>query len=73
MSNFKPLISGENVDAVYVNSKYQGETQPLNLNPKDIQYHQFVVELNTKDNQDIKLCFHSLQDLFDFGKTYELK
>ncbi len=73
MLDNKFLISGENIDAVYKNGKYQDETQSLNLDPKDIQYHQFSVEIATTDNQNIKLHFNSLQDLLDFSKAYELK
>ena len=73
MFDNKLLISGENVDAIYINGKYQDETQPLNLDPQDIQYHQFWVEVSTTDNQNIKLHFNSLRDLLDFSKAYELK
>ena len=69
----KPLISGVNVDAVYINDKYQDETQPLSLDPKDIQFHQFSAEIITTDNRKIKLHFNSLQDLLTFSKAYELK
>ena len=69
----KPLISGVNVDSIYVNDNYQDETQPLNLESKDIQFHQFSAEVITTDNQKIKLHFNSLQDLLTFSKAYELK
>ena len=67
------LISGINVDAVYINDKYQDETQPLSLDTKDIQFHQFSAEVITTDNRKIKLHFNSLQDLLNFSKAYELK
>ena len=73
MFNPKASISGESVDAVWINGKYQNETQPLNLNPTDIQNHQFVVEITTTDNKNVKLCFYSLGDLLDFSQAYKLK
>ena len=69
----KPLISGVNVDSIYVNDNYQDETQPLNLESKDIQYYQFAVDIVTTDGQNIKISFNSLQDLLNFSKAYELK
>ena len=69
----KPLISGVNVDSVYVNNNYQDETQPLNLEAKDIQYYKVAVDIVTTDRQNIKISFNSLQDLLSFTKAYELK
>ena len=73
MFKHKHFISGENVDAVYINDNYQDALQPLNLNPEKIQSFQFVVDIVTTEKQEIKIAFYSLQDMIDFSKAYKLK
>ena len=72
MTNYNPIISGINVDAVYINNKYQDETKQLNLKCEDIQYHQFMVDISTIDGVEIQIGFHSLQDLLKFSEAYKL-
>ncbi len=69
----KPLVSSINVDAVYINGKYQDETKQLILNEDDISTYQCSIQLHTKDNREINVCFHSSKDLCDFIKAYELE
>ena len=69
----KALVSSKNVDAVYINGKYQDETMSLNLNEKDIRHHQCMIKITTPDNKTIELSFFSINDLCDFAKAYGLK
>ncbi|MEG9430209.1 MAG: hypothetical protein VZQ61_04720 [Christensenellaceae bacterium] len=73
MDKLKPLISGDNLDAIFINGKYQDETKLLELNSTDIKYYQFKISIITNDNIHIELHFHNFKDLCDFVKAYELK
>lgn len=69
----KQLISSENVDAIFINDKYQDRTKPLMLRETDIQYYQYVIEISTDSNDKIKICFHNLDELILFSKAYNTK
>lgn len=71
--SLKPLISSENVDAIFINDKYQDETKPLILKETDIQYYQYSIEISTNSNEKIKICFHNLDELIQFSKTFNTK
>ena len=73
MTNYRPFISSTNVDAVYINGKYQDETQRLNLKLEDIQDHQFAVDIATVDGTNIRIEFHNRQELLDFSNAYNLE
>ena len=69
----KPLISSENVDSIFINNKYQDEAKPLTLNDTDIKFHQYNIEIVCYSNDKIKICFHSLDELIEFSKAYNIK
>lgn len=71
--NHKPLKTGENVDAIYLNGEYQDETKSLVLNESDIEAHQYSIELHTGNNDKIIILFHSIEELEEFSKAYNLK
>ena len=73
MNYLEPLISSENVDAVFINDKYQDETKPLRLDKNEIDSFQSIIFLHTSNNVKIEIRFHSVKDLMDFVKAYELK
>ena len=69
----KPLISSQNVDAIFINNKYQDETKPLILSDKDTKVYQFSIEFYTNSGDRIKICFHNLDELIEFSKAYNVK
>lgn len=69
----KPLVTSKNVEAIYINEKYQDETKPLTLMESDIEFFQYNIEITTNSNVHIKICFHSLEDLIEFSKAYNTK
>ena len=48
---YKPLISSINVDAIFIDGKYQDETMPLNLDEEDIHHHQCMIKITTLDKK----------------------
>lgn len=73
MIKLKPLITSVNVDAIFINDKYQDESQPLSISENDIKSHQVMIEILTKDDKKIELYFQSLTDLNDFCKAYGIE
>lgn len=73
MCNLKPIISSQNVDAVFINGKYQDESKSLTLNKEDIKYYHCSVTIITSANENIEISFHSVEELIEFAKAYELK
>lgn len=69
----RKLRSGENVDAIFVDGKYLDETKEISLHPSDIKYHQCSIKICTNDEKNIKIDFHSFEELADFIKAYEIK
>ena len=72
MCKLKKLISSENVDAVFINNKYQDESRPLNLEKSKIKCYQCSIKISSTDGENIEICFHSANDIVDFIKAYEL-
>ena len=70
---FKTLVTSNNVDAIFINEKYQDETKQLELSENDIKYYQCQIELTTKNNDRIKILFHSFEELSEFAKAYDIK
>ena len=57
----KPLVTSNNVDAIFINEKYQDETKQLDLSENDIKYYRCQIELITKNNDRVKILFHSFE------------
>lgn len=72
MDKLKQLISGENVDAVYINNKYQGESKSLRLEESKIEDYQCSIKIFTIDGENIEICFHSANDIVCFIEAYGL-
>lgn len=72
MKELKDLISGENVDAIFINNEYQDQNKPLKLKKSKIKYYQCSVKISTTDGDNIEIHFQSANDLVNFIKAYEL-
>lgn len=69
----KDLVSSENVDAIFIDGKYQDSTNSLSLNKNDIRYYQYSIKISTDDIKNIEIFFHSFDELREFIKVYELE
>lgn len=69
----KDLVSSKNVDAIFIDGKYQDSTNSLSLNKNDIKYYQYSIKISTDDIKNIEIYFHSFDELCKFIKAYELE
>lgn len=69
----KPLTTSKNVDAIFVNGKYQDETEPYELDRDGIECYQCQIELVTQEGDKVRILFHSFEELSEFANAYGLK
>lgn len=69
----KDLVGSVNVDAIFINGKYQDETNSLNLDKSNIKQYQYLIKISTNDSKNIEIFFHTFDELCEFIKAYELE
>lgn len=72
MTKLKELISGNNVDAIFIDNTYQDGSKSLKLEKNRIKNYQCSIKISTTNGENIEICFHSANDIISFIKAYEL-